>query len=200
MNEQHTDETIAAKGTEDDGTLQEVMERMIDLDWAILEQRARELAGMTDTEVDAGEMIEVLTFYLGHETYAVEVRHVHQVRPLDRLTPVPCTPSFVVGVVNLQGEILSLLDFRRFLGIQQEGITDLMEIIVIEAAGLKVGLMAKRVDEVSRLPLAHFKEPPATINEAGAGFVKGVTPDGCILLDMEAILGNERIIVNESVA
>ena len=192
------EQTIAAGGNSE--VVQEVMEKMTELDLAILQRRAQELSRVSGSDAEAGEMIEVLVFHLGSETYASEIHSVFQVRPLERLTPVPCTPNFVVGITNLQGEILSLLDFRRFLGIQQEGITDLMEIIVIEAAGLKVGLLANRVDEVKTLPLKQFEEPPTTINEAGTGFVKGVTSDGLILLNLEAILGNERIVVNESVS
>jgi len=201
MSEQPNNQTMATQEAENSssGTIQEVMGRMTELERAILERRARELARTPDTETEAGEMVEVLNFHLGTETYAVEIRCVHQVRPLERLTPVPCTPSFVAGVVNLQGEILSLLDFRRFLGLQQEGITDLMEIIVVEAAGLKIGLMANRVDEVNWFPLAYFEEPPVTVNEFGAEFIKGVTSEGLILLNLEAILGDARIVVSEEV-
>jgi len=175
----------------------EIMAKMTDLDRAILEQRAQELAHIAGTDTEDREMLEVLVFHLGSESYAVEVRYVHQVRPVDRLTPVPCAPNFVIGVINLQGEILSLLDFRRFLGVTEEGITDLMEVIVVEAAGLKIGLMANRVDAVKWFPLEDFEEPPATVNQIGAQFIKGVTSDGLILLDLEAILGDERIIVDD---
>ncbi len=124
-------------------------------EWAILEERANALADVAtrETELDA-ESIEVLTFHLGAETYAIDVTYARSARLLDQLTPVPCTPDFVAGVVNLQGSILSLLDISKFLGIRQEGITDLMHIIVVEAAGLRVGILANHVGEVTQIPLA----------------------------------------------
>lgn len=169
-------------------------------EWTILKERADALAEVSTREAGpAADSIDVLTFYLGAETYAIDVMYARTVRLLDQLTPVPCTPDFVAGVVNLQGSILSLLDLTKFLGIQREGITDLMHIIVVEAAGLRIGILANRVGEVTRLPLADLQEPPATVNGLGARYIKGVTLDGVILLDLETVLGDERIIVNEEV-
>ncbi len=170
-------------------------------DWAILERRARELARpAVEDEAGLGERVEVLTFYLAGETYAVPVEHVREVRPLERLTPVPCTPNFVVGVVNLRGSILSLLDFRRLLDVPQEGIADLMSVIVVEAAGLEVGIAVNRVGEVVWLPLAELEEPPATVGGIEAEYITGVSAGGLILLNLETILGDERVVVNEELA
>lgn len=169
-------------------------------EWAVLEARAAALAEVATRETEpAAEAIDVLTFYLGTETYAIHVMYARTARLLDQLTPVPCTPDFVAGVVNLQGSILSLLDLSKFLGIRQEGVTDLMQIIVVEAAGLRVGILANQVGEVTQIPLADLQEPPVTINGLSARYVKGVTLDGLILLDLEAVLSDERIIINEDV-
>ncbi len=169
-------------------------------EWAILEERANALAeGSIHESGLAAESIEVLTFFLGAETYAIDVKYARSARLLDHLTPVPCTPDFVAGVVNMQGTILSLLDLSKFLGIHQEGITDLMRIILVEAAGLRIGILANQVGEVTHIPLADLQEPPATINGLSARYVKGVTEEGLILLDLQAVLGDKRIIINEEV-
>ncbi len=169
-------------------------------EWAILEERASTLAEVAADETGpSSESIEVLTFYLAAEAYAINVLYARSARRLDYLTPVPCTPDFVAGVVNLQGSILSLLDISKFLGIQREGITDLMHVIVVEAAGLKIGILANQVGEVIRIPLVDFQEPPATIHGLSARYIKGVTREGLILLDLEAVLSDERIIINDEV-
>lgn len=169
-------------------------------EWAILEERADALAEIASHETGpASESVEVLTFYLAAETYAINVMYARSARLLDYLTPVPCTPDFVAGVVNMQGSILSLLDISKLLGIQREGITDLMQVIVVEAAGLRVGILANQIGEVTRIPLADLQEPPATVNGLSARYIKGVTVDGLILLDLEAVLGDERVIVNDEV-
>ncbi len=181
-------------------TLQELRAGLGPEEWAILEARADALAEVSTRQAgSAVEMVEVLTFYLGTEIYAINVAYARSARLLEQLTPVPCTPDFVAGVVNMQGTILSLLDISKFLGIRQEGITDLMQIIVVEAAGLKVGVLANQVGEVTQIPLADLQEPPATVNGLSARYIKGVTLDGLILLDLEAVLGDGRIIINDEV-
>lgn len=181
-------------------TLEEMRAGLTAEEWTILEARADALAQAANREAGpAAESVEVLTFFLGIETYAIDVAHARSARLLDQLTPVPCAPDFVAGVVNMQGSILSLLDISKFLGIRREGITDLMQIIVVEAAGLKIGILANQVGEVTQIPLADLQEPPATVNGLSARYIKGVTLEGLILLDLEAILGDERIIINDEV-
>ncbi len=187
-------------GGSENKTLEEMRAGLTTEDWAILEARADALAQVATRETGpAAEAIEVLTFYLGAETYAINVAYARSARLLDQLTPVPCTPDFVAGVVNMQGSILSLLDISKFLGIRREGITDLMQIIVVEAAGLRIGILANQVGEVTQIPLADLQEPPATVNGLSARYIKGVTLEGSILLDLEAVLGDERIIINDEV-
>lgn len=187
-----------ADGGDGLGALSDAFAGLTPKEEAILRQRAHALAHQgLEESTPVSETAEVLTFHLGQEAYAIDVRFVHEARPLEQLTPVPCAPDFVAGVVNLHGDILSLLDLRKYLGVQQEGITDLMQIIVVEAAGLKLGILANRVDTVTWLPREDFEEPPATLAGAKAGYVRGVSAEGLILLDLEAILGDGRIIVNE---
>jgi purine-binding chemotaxis protein CheW len=170
-------------------------------EWTILKRRAHELARMpTDDEAQAGNTIVALSFHLGTETYAIPIQNVRQVRPLERLAPVPCAPDFVMGVVNMRGNILSLLDFRKLLGVAQEGITDLMTIIVVEAAGLEVGIAANRIGEVVWVSMDDLQAPPATIAGLGAEYITGVTAEALVLLNLETVMSNERIIVHEEVA
>lgn len=203
MTSQQTD-TDADSGTQGPGSGFEatasVRAHFKSEEWAILERRARELAERPHgDQAETSGMVQVLMFNLGSETYAVPAEYVREVRPLERLTPVPCTPDFVIGVVNLRGNILSLIDIRKFLGVPQEGIADLMHIIVVEAAGLDVGVMASGVNDVNWLLEADLAEPPATVGGISAEYIKGVTPEAVILLDPEALLGDERLIVNEAV-
>ena len=55
------------------------------------------------------------------ETYGFETRYVREVYPLENLTPLPCTPAFVLGIVNLRGEILSVIDIRKFSTCRKKG-------------------------------------------------------------------------------
>ena len=163
---------------------------------AVLEERARALARSMEEEADLRQMVEVLTFQIANEVYAVQVEHVREVRPLKRLSRVPGAPEFVVGVVNLRGSIYSLVDIRKFFGIARQEIADMMHMIMVEAAGLEVGILVRKVGEVIQQPLSEFVVPPLSHNEIAADYVTGVSPDGIILLNLKAILPN--MIVNEA--
>lgn len=81
----------------------------------ILRDRAHLLARPPEQAATADTQLEVLEFRLAQERYAVETRHVREVCPLKDLTPLPCTPPFVLGVVNVRGCILPVLDLKIFL-------------------------------------------------------------------------------------
>src|SRR4051794_13858537 len=91
----------------------------------ILQARARALARRPEEAPAAGEMLEILEFTLASERYAVENRYVLEVAPLKELTPLPCTPPFVRGIVNVRGRILPVFDLKMFFDLPQKGISDL---------------------------------------------------------------------------
>ena len=80
----------------------------------ILQIRALALAKEPPVEEAADEDLEVLEFTLAYERYAMESRYVRQVAPLESLTPLPCTPAFVLGIVNLRGALYPVIDLRKF--------------------------------------------------------------------------------------
>ncbi len=71
---------------------------------------AREAAGIEEDE----SHLEVVEFMLAHERYALELTHIREVYPLKELTPLPGTPDFVLGIINVRGQILSIVDIKRF--------------------------------------------------------------------------------------
>ena len=79
----------------------------------ILRERALALAAEPGETQTLAQSIEVVEFLLAHERYAVESAYVREVYPLENLTPLPCTPAFVLGIVNLRGEIVSVIDLRK---------------------------------------------------------------------------------------
>jgi len=164
----------------------------------VLQKRTRALAQIPPVP-EAGETIPVVVFAVGEETYAVEARHVEGVYPLEGLTPVPCTPDFVVGVVNLRGRILSVLDLRRFLGLPGVDLGGQAQVIAVSAAGLEIGLVATAVRAVSVLPAASLGPALPTTGQVAAEFTRGVTPDLVVLLDLEALLQHPRVVVREEV-
>jgi purine-binding chemotaxis protein CheW len=162
---------------------------------SILEERAKQLAKFT--EVKSEEAMQLVVFSLANETYAIATDYVREVQPLRDVTPVPCTPRFVVGVINIRGAIYSVIDIREFFGLPQREVGDLTKVILVNAAGLEVGILADDVLGAKSIPLTDIRPPLDTHGGAKEGYIAGVTRDMLIILDLEALLRDERVIVRE---
>ena len=102
----------------------------------ILRARAQVLARIPERAPVAGASLEVLEFRLAKERYALENRWVQEVCPLKELTPLPCTPPFVLGIVNVRGRILPVLDLKKLFDLPEQGLTDLHRIVLVRGFGL----------------------------------------------------------------
>ena len=166
----------------------------------VLLERARRLAQEPPAEVAPAALAEVLEFMLAQERYAVEMAHVHEVHVLRELTPLPGTPAFVLGIVNLRGRILSLVDLRRFFGLPDKGLSDMNKIIVLRAGAMRFGVLADQILGVNKLLLAELRPPPATVDGAGgirADYLKGITAQRLILLDAGRLLADPAMVVEQ---
>ena len=168
-------------------------------DREILRARARELARTPAPEPASGALLEVLEFGLARERYAVETRCVAEVHPLKHLTPLPCTPAFVLGVVNLRGRILPVYDIRKLFDLPQQGLTDLHRIIVVHGGDLEIGLLAEAIEGVRSVPLESLQASLPTLTGIRADYLKGVTAEHLVVLDLDRILADPRIVVEQRV-
>ncbi|MFZ2302681.1 MAG: chemotaxis protein CheW [Gallionella sp.] len=163
----------------------------------VLEQRARVLAREPARAEAADEWIEVLEFTLAHERYAVASEHVREVYPLEELTPLPCTPAFVLGIVNLRGEILSVIDIKKFFDLPEKGLTDLNKVIVLESEGMAFGIVADAISGVHRILRADIQSSLPTLTGIREDYLQGVTAERVVILDAEKLLNDEKLVVNE---
>src|ERR1700681_2590456 len=108
----------------------------------VMEERARKLARASSRDLQAASLLEVATFVLANEHYAIETHYVQKVVRLTEYTPVPGTPDFLVGVVNLRGDVLAVIDLRKFFGLPPRGLTDLSRVIVLGGDRPEVGVLA----------------------------------------------------------
>ncbi len=164
---------------------------------ALLEERARALARVPPAGPEASEILEVARFTLGGERYALETRYVTRVLRLAHFTPVPGSPGFLAGLVNLGGEVLALVDLHAFLGVAGPGLTDLARAVVLGRDRDEFGIMADSVEEVVTIRSVDVLEAPGTIGGGGRPFLRGVTADGWVLLDGGALLDDEGLHVDQ---
>ncbi|MHB1271955.1 MAG: chemotaxis protein CheW [Rhodanobacter sp.] len=165
----------------------------------ILKARAQALAREPVPEEAADARIEVVEFLLAHERYAVESRYVREVYPLESLTPLPCTPAFVLGIINLRGEVLSVIDIKKFFELPEQGLTDLNKVIVLRSENMLFGILADAISGVHRVPVADIQPSLPTLTDIREAYLRGVMPDRTVILDAEKLLSDANIIVQEQV-
>jgi len=165
----------------------------------ILRARARALAQTPERPPVAGAMLELLEFTLAQERYAVENRYVREVCPLKELTPVPCTPPFLLGVVNVRGRILPVLDLKKFFDLPEKGLTDLHRIVLVRGDGLELGLLADAITGVRSISADTLQASLPTLTGIREDYLKGVTAERLVVLDLARILADPKIVVHEEV-
>ena len=168
-------------------------------DAQILRARARELARPPVHAPAAATLLEVLEFRLAQERYALETRHVREVCPLKDLTPLPCTPPFLLGIVNVRGRIVPVVDLKKFFDLSEQGLTDLHRIILVEGNDVELGLLADAAVGVRAIPVAAVQPALPTLTGIRSDYLKGVTGERLVILDVGRILADPRIIVHEDV-
>jgi purine-binding chemotaxis protein CheW len=163
----------------------------------ILQARAEALARVSEEE--DRETVQLVVFSLANETYGVATLYVREVQTLGDVSPVPCTPSFVVGIINIRGAIYSVVDISELLGLPPREMTDTTKVLLVAAAGLEVGIVADDVLGESSIPLADIKPPLATRAGVKEEYVQGVTQEMLSILNLEALMADERMVVHEEV-
>ena len=123
--------------------------------------------------VDAGR-VQLCTFRIGGEDYAVDIMRVREIiQPLP-ITPVPRAPAFVEGVVRLRGEVIPVIDVRKRFGLAATPPTRKTKFLVVHVAGRRLGLVVDEVCEVMRLARADIRPAPALVGLDGPRFFLGV--------------------------
>ncbi len=162
----------------------------------ILRARAQALARAPLPEA-GGECLEVLEFLLAHERYGIEMTWIRETLPLKELTPVPCTPSFVLGLCNVRGQIVSVVDIKRFFDLPEKGLTDLNKVIILQDGGMVFGVLADAVCGVRTIPRAELHPSLPTLTGIREEYLRGVTGARMVVLDGKKLLTDRRLIVHE---
>jgi purine-binding chemotaxis protein CheW len=164
---------------------------------AVLDERARALARVPPIPPSPEEVVQVATFLLAGELYAVESCHVRRVVKLGEPTPVPGAPEHLVGVINLHGEILAVFDLRALFEIAPRGLSERSQVIVLGDERDEFGIVADEALEVLTLRIDAIHEPPGSLEGADRQLLRGVTQDALIVLDGAVLLRADRFVINQ---
>ena len=165
-------------------------------DKTILQERARSIAGRKDLEKGVVEKkIRVVEFLLMPERYAIEEKYISEVFFLKEITSIPGTPPFVMGVINLRGKIISVINLKSLFNLKDRGLTDLNKVIVIHNENMKFGIVSDAIIGSKSISVSSLSSPPLTLQNNGSEFISGVTSDGLILLNASILLSSNKIII-----
>jgi len=165
----------------------------------ILKARAKALAREPQQHAESAQYLEIVECLLAYESYAIESAFVREVYPLRELTPLPGTPAFVLGIVNVRGQILSVVDLKKFFDLPAKGLTDLNKIVILSNGHMEFGLLVDAVIGVQRIALSEIQPPLPTLSGIHADYLKGVTAQRLVILDVARILADPKIIVREDI-
>ncbi len=161
----------------------------------IMDERARALARPPVEGPDAGAVIKVVTFVLGGERYAIETRYVREIIRVTQVTPMPAVPDHFIGLTNLRGEILPLVDLRRFFGIGRTVLADAPWAIVLGTEAADLGAPVAALQETLELPVSGLLKSIDTAGAPPADCRLGVTETALIVIDGAALLADRRLFI-----
>lgn len=162
-----------------------------------LRERAARLALDSLKGAPLEDMLEVVEFRLGNERYGADSLFTGEVFPLQDLTPLPCTPPFVAGIINLRGRIVSVVDLKVFFGIPRERISPKALVLVLESPQMEMGILVDALVGVRRIPRKNITPPLPTMTGIGGAYLLGVAEDDLGILKVAAILEDPALVVQE---
>ena len=166
---------------------------------SILKARADVLAREPENQSDGMEQIEITEFMLSAERYGIETRYIREVHILRDLTPLPCTPPFVLGILNVRGKILSVIDIRWFFELPIRGFTEKSRFIVLHNDVMEFGILADSIIGVRMIQVCDIRAELPTLTGIRADYLRGITSDRLTVLDGRKLLEDKEIIVHEEV-
>ncbi|HBP21139.1 MAG TPA: chemotaxis protein CheW [Planctomycetes bacterium] len=156
----------------------------------------------TATTFLRSEMNKWATFVLSDEKFAVRVEDVQEVLMAQQLTPIPLAPGHIVGLLNLRGGLMSVIDLRKRLHfpprpvrVDEDGVEDGGKLLVVKSDGRLVGLLVDDIGDVLDLPSEDWRLPPDTLGARHREFVRVICPvEGEIVMgvDVDALVGRSQ--------
>lgn len=165
----------------------------------IFKERAAKLAQPRQTDDADGAMLDVIQFSIGHEKYGIELPYIREIYPFRDLTWVPCTPRFVLGIVSVRGQIISVIDLREFFDLPRAELTRTAKIIILGREKHEIGILAEKMLGERKLPLAAIQSGMAGLKDLQDNYIKGVGTDRLAILNIDQLLSDSKLVIHEEV-
>lgn len=142
------------------------------------------------------KVLQWVTFQLDNETYGVNVMAVKEVLRYTDIAAVPGAPDYVLGIINIRGTVISVINTRRRFGLQEQEATDSTRIVILEIGAHVVGILVDSVAEVVYLRQSEIETAPNIGKDDSARFIQGVcnkNDELLILVEFEKLLSQEEL-------
>jgi purine-binding chemotaxis protein CheW len=143
----------------------------------------------------ADPVIQLVTFRLKDETYGINVMQVQEVLRVSEIAPVPGAPGYVLGIINLRGNVVTVIDTRTRFGLPTTELDDASRIVIIESEQQVVGILVDSVAEVVELRQSEIDTAPSIGSEESSRYIQGVASrdhDLLIVVDLNKLLSDEE--------
>ncbi|MGD0755998.1 MAG: chemotaxis protein CheW [Bacteroidales bacterium] len=164
-----------------------------------LKNRAIVMAKEPEQKRAASAILEVIAFTLATETYGIESAFVREVYPLREFTSLPGVPSYIFGIINVRGQILPVVDLKKFFNLPEKGLGELNKVIILNNEQMEFGILADVIHGTKSIEIEDIRLVPPTVSGIGEEYLKGVTKESLIVLNAVKLLSDKDIVVNEVV-
>lgn len=145
----------------------------------------------TDQQTGDDSVLQWGTFRLADELYGVDVMQIREVLRYTEITPVPGAPYYVLGIINLRGNVVTVIDTRKRFGLPSGEVDNNTRIVIVEVDGQVIGMLVDSVAEVTYLKQSEIEITPSVGNEETSKFISGVcnkNEELLILIELERMI------------
>lgn len=170
-------------------------------DEKLLELRAYILSEIPPQE-DSGEHVELIIFQLGSDLFAIDALHTDEIRTLSEITPVPCTPDYILGICTIRGNIYSVMDIRGFFNAEDQPVTENSMFIIVSSKEFHCCVLVDAVLERQTVKKADIKHATTGMKIIEAGYVSGFIlyqQKIVTVINWDGFVSQAKLIINEEV-
>lgn len=151
---------------------------------------------MVNEQKNNNEEIKVIIFKLKDEEYGVDVKQVKSIERMEKITRVPNTPDYVMGVINLRGIVIPIIDLRNRFGFSNEDYNEQTRIIIVRVEDIEVGLIVDAANDVLDIPTNLIESAPKVVGGVESIYIYGVAKISerlLILLNLDKVLNPDEV-------
>lgn len=162
---------------------------------AILAERAQQLARQAADASRSEAVLTVVVFRMAHETYALEMRRIRGIHPLADITKIPGVPDFIRGIINLRGEIISVVDLKIFFDLTDDAPVRSPQVIILSSDDMEFGILADDILGIRDIPETRIQKSLPTLSGVRADYLKGITAGGTVIIDDAKLLSDKKMCI-----